>query len=339
MVWVLEHSQAEHAERLVMISLANHAGDEHLAWPSVKTIGSESRLGERTVQVALRSLEQLGEIEAVGRARRGTTIYRIIMDGPKRGAESAPPQNPHPAESAGEGVQNAAPGGAESAPEPSKEPSSNPQTAEDGRARAICDRLVEHFRSVDPNGRPPRESVESPDWRPAATAMLAEGRDFDQILELMDWVANDSWWRARILSPRHLRNNYVDVFGRATSGKPGRPPAVRGRRDRRRKLEHRAEQRQRQAADAGACCHAPGAPPSSAEAEWAAIAARLQQDVSPTTWDIWLAPAHPHIGPDGELLLGVPEHLADWVADRHAGRIQHAAGRPIEIVHCQETSP
>lgn len=85
--WVLDHSTAEGRERLVLLSLANHAGrDEWECWPSVATIAREARVSVRTAQRSLRLLEEQGHIEVAERgepdlrvrADRRANLYRIV---------------------------------------------------------------------------------------------------------------------------------------------------------------------------------------------------------------------------------------------------------------------
>lgn len=61
--WVLEHSQAKLADRLVLIAIANHVGSRGWdAWPSVETIATEAGVHEVTVWRSIRALEELGEL-------------------------------------------------------------------------------------------------------------------------------------------------------------------------------------------------------------------------------------------------------------------------------------
>lgn len=87
-VFVLEHSDAEGGERLVLISIANHAdrtGDN--AFPSYSTIAHESRMTRRNVITCVKALERSGEIEVrrekvMGRLPRN--VYRLVgMTGEK----------------------------------------------------------------------------------------------------------------------------------------------------------------------------------------------------------------------------------------------------------------
>lgn len=58
---VLHHSQAKGTARLVLLGIANHAGDGG-AWPSVATLAKYAGVTPRNVQKALRGLQELGEV-------------------------------------------------------------------------------------------------------------------------------------------------------------------------------------------------------------------------------------------------------------------------------------
>jgi hypothetical protein len=91
MAWVLEHSDAKGTDRLVLLSLANHAGKEPVngaweAWPGVATIAREAGLDRpRTVQESLARLVAAGALERVVngapdrriRPDRRPNLYRI----------------------------------------------------------------------------------------------------------------------------------------------------------------------------------------------------------------------------------------------------------------------
>lgn len=81
--WVLKKSPAEKADRLVLLVLADKAGDEGAgARPAVTTIQCEARLrGRSTVQAALRTLERAGAIERLGIHKdTGCMEYRVSLD-------------------------------------------------------------------------------------------------------------------------------------------------------------------------------------------------------------------------------------------------------------------
>ena len=75
--WVLEHSKATLANRLVLIAIANHADARGWnAYPSVRLIGDEARCGRTTVFRALEALEQSGEL-VIHRRTNDTNMYGI----------------------------------------------------------------------------------------------------------------------------------------------------------------------------------------------------------------------------------------------------------------------
>lgn len=81
--WVLDHSPTKGTDRLVLLSLANHAGKTPVggaweSWPGVSTIQREANLDRpRTVQDALARLEKAGAIE---RRINGAPDERIRKD-------------------------------------------------------------------------------------------------------------------------------------------------------------------------------------------------------------------------------------------------------------------
>lgn len=77
MAWVLEHSEATLADRLVLIAIANHAdGRGWNAYPSVPLISKEARCSRSTVYRALETLEHTGEIVVQRRPGR-SNMYGI----------------------------------------------------------------------------------------------------------------------------------------------------------------------------------------------------------------------------------------------------------------------
>jgi Helix-turn-helix domain len=81
MHYVFWQSPATMGARLVLLALANHANDAYLSWPAVQTVAHEARMDRRSVQRALRDLEDAGEIEAAGNYSRGgrrATTYLLI---------------------------------------------------------------------------------------------------------------------------------------------------------------------------------------------------------------------------------------------------------------------
>lgn len=152
--WVLEESETTGNTRLVLASIANHAGARgENAWPSYDTIAHEARCSRATAIRAVAACEELGELlvyEGAGRSRSGGATNRYEMphvprwvapDGivPRnaRGSQSDTPSHDatgsHPD---AKGVANAGPTQLQKAPnpvalvtpkpyEPSIEPSAN----------------------------------------------------------------------------------------------------------------------------------------------------------------------------------------------------------------------
>lgn len=84
---VLAHSKAEKTDRLVLLVIANHDGDGG-SWPSVATLARGANTSERSVQRAIKSLVELGEIVVhrndggthKTRADRRPNRYEITID-------------------------------------------------------------------------------------------------------------------------------------------------------------------------------------------------------------------------------------------------------------------
>lgn len=91
LVW--EHSEQKEGALLVLLALADFAHDDGtMAFPSIKTLAKKARLSDRSVQYALRKLEEDGEIERTGTHQSGVAIYRVILgvQNLHGGAKSAP---------------------------------------------------------------------------------------------------------------------------------------------------------------------------------------------------------------------------------------------------------
>jgi hypothetical protein len=79
-VWVLEHSKARLAARLVLLSLANHAREDGSnTFPSQATIASEALISERQVRRCLKELQREGAITRTGKSAASTLTWRINM--------------------------------------------------------------------------------------------------------------------------------------------------------------------------------------------------------------------------------------------------------------------
>ena len=99
--WVLEHSEATLADRLVLIAIANHADARGWnAWPSIGKIAEEAGVHEVTVWRSITALEKLGELDVQRRpgrpSRYGLPALNPLQSATGEGlqvARGAPPAN------------------------------------------------------------------------------------------------------------------------------------------------------------------------------------------------------------------------------------------------------
>lgn len=121
---VLNTSRSKGNDRLVLLGIANHDGDGG-AWPSLATLARYANISTRSVQRALRSLIDLGELRVIvngGGNRQTDPRYRpnyyVIQLSPGATAVGVPESNQGVTDSAVKGRQQLA-------SEPSFEPSSS----------------------------------------------------------------------------------------------------------------------------------------------------------------------------------------------------------------------
>lgn len=81
MAIVLHHSRATGTAKLILLGIANHAGDGG-AWPKVSTLATYANASDRAVQRHLRTLERLGEIATYRQA--GGLAHMRDVDRPNR---------------------------------------------------------------------------------------------------------------------------------------------------------------------------------------------------------------------------------------------------------------
>lgn len=153
MSWVLEESETRGEERLVLLSIANHASmDDGHAWPSIGQIAKEANVHPDTAKRLVRKLHRDGHVtrdvqgspdERVPHYKR-SNLYVIHLDHDliaklreerqDRGDDATPRGDTSPRVSASPGGQNVpggggqnvpGTGGSERPPKPSVEPSRN----------------------------------------------------------------------------------------------------------------------------------------------------------------------------------------------------------------------
>jgi Helix-turn-helix domain len=142
--WVFKHSESEGTARLVLLVLADHAGQGGwVCYPSIKRIAERAKASESAVHRAIRTLVELGEVEI---DRQGAYDERIRKD-KRPNLYRIIPTNGVPLTTPGEsdgvslaklrGVAGASDGVPPVAPKPSLEPSMNREKnhPKDGFAR------------------------------------------------------------------------------------------------------------------------------------------------------------------------------------------------------------
>lgn len=117
-VWAMRNLKG--AQKLVLVRIADHADPNGKnAWPSTARLSADCGLSERTVQTAVKQLIAKGVLSCEPqKGKHGTNLYTVHVKA-KPPAESAPPQNLHPADSDVRPPQKTTPTPAASAPEPS----------------------------------------------------------------------------------------------------------------------------------------------------------------------------------------------------------------------------
>lgn len=89
MTAVLHHSKARGTDKLVLLGIANHAGDGG-SWPKVETLAKYANVTERAVQVSIQKLIKTGEllVERNGGGTRRTrgdnrpNLYTVLVQCP-----------------------------------------------------------------------------------------------------------------------------------------------------------------------------------------------------------------------------------------------------------------
>lgn len=150
-IW--ERKDLDASERLLLLSLADHADDEGYCYPSIKRLCERTSLAERTVQGTIKKLVLRGFLTVrYGQGRNGTNAF-IVNTTP---AADAPPQNLHPAADAPRKIcatppQNLRHPPAAAAPKPSlnhQEPSEDPPLVPPKRKQAIPQNWVPSDRNI-----------------------------------------------------------------------------------------------------------------------------------------------------------------------------------------------
>lgn len=224
MTWVLERSESRLGDRLVLLSIANHAdrfGEN--AWPSIETIAVEARMSGRQVQRAIRRLEELGELEiAWGEGPNGTHAYRIPALrkaagrddklSPRGGDRLSPPGGDKSDQG---GVTNRAETMSEMSPEPSYNPSIEPGKAPEKKSAPDWSAIT---------------NLLQPDWDEWLAFRRAEGMPSYRTARVAENLARYPPPVQRAAIQHSMTNRYQGLFPEKFHGSAGnsahRPSAV-----------------------------------------------------------------------------------------------------------------
>lgn len=222
--WAWKQNCGFSSDKNVLVALADNAWEDGSnAWPSVALLARKTGLVRRTVQMSLRRLELNGFIEKTAEADPGRTkptTYRVVMDRdpaqplrrvaqPRRGrnqdasADTAPPS----ATDSVDPAQLVHPPCAAVAPKPSMnqlpEPSKEIVAFRDD-VEQVCGRLQE--RMIGNGCKPPTITKA---WRDSARLLLdRDQRPLNEVLYVLDWSQNDTFWRKNIHSLPTFREKY-----------------------------------------------------------------------------------------------------------------------------------
>src|ERR1700757_4536602 len=87
-VWEYTRIESQ-AELLVLLALADHARDDGLCWPSMRSIAGKARIEERSAQRIIRRLIEKGLVELVLQGGctacvTTQTLYRVMGSNPRQ---------------------------------------------------------------------------------------------------------------------------------------------------------------------------------------------------------------------------------------------------------------
>lgn len=98
-VWPL---QMGHADKLVLLALADNANDDGDCWPSVANLSEKTCLSDRAVQHSIRRLTNAGHV-TVSRRYKKSNVFHVHPKYPERpSGERASPEAPSPERPSGE---------------------------------------------------------------------------------------------------------------------------------------------------------------------------------------------------------------------------------------------
>jgi len=93
MTWAWAQPTSNAGQKLVLLALADHAGEDFTCYPSSAKLSEKTGLGAGTVRRYIDALEADGKVEKVERRRRpdgtlGTWVYRLVQRAPATTGEA-----------------------------------------------------------------------------------------------------------------------------------------------------------------------------------------------------------------------------------------------------------
>lgn len=85
--WAWTAPVSNSSQRLVLLSLADRAGEEHTAWPSIERLAKDTVLDKKTVQKVILELINLGLVEDTGERTGPTRRVRVLKLNGVKGRE------------------------------------------------------------------------------------------------------------------------------------------------------------------------------------------------------------------------------------------------------------
>jgi hypothetical protein len=214
--WVWDESQSSGSEMLVLLAIAegaNHDGTGSCF--SAATVAKMTRLSERTVWRAIKSLLDSGEIEKDGESEKyKTTIYRFPQYQESRGDKLSSPDKhgdrpltnttSTPATD-GSRYENTYP-----TTYPAKDSSSDaPLSDEDRKQLEIIDKLTSRLAWWVAKNTGGKEKPVGQRWKQACRRMIElDQRDPREMWHVLNWSQQDEFWQANVQSFDTFRKQY-----------------------------------------------------------------------------------------------------------------------------------
>lgn len=196
---VFESETLGPTERLIMLSLADHADDAGRCYPSIARLRQRTGLSERAVQSNIRSLQAAGYITIIPGAGQGGSNVYIVRPTP---AADAPPQQMHPRRKCTTPPQEVRQTPAADAPKPSRtiiEPSEDIPARDP--ASILCDvaspRAVKSFLGYRRKIRKPVSEIAAERLAKILNQIASQGGSPDDALGLAEekgWQSIKAEW-------------------------------------------------------------------------------------------------------------------------------------------------